>query len=60
MTIWKGWKMFSNESERVCGFCGLSKQLFEDLENQIAELEEQRQRYHSVLNQVLEEKKKEK
>lgn len=52
--------MFSNESERVCGFCGLSKQLFEDLENQIAELEEQRQRYHSVLNQVLEEKKKEK
>ena len=48
--------MFSDESERVCGFCGLSIEKFEDLKDQIAELEDQRRRYHSVLNQVLEEK----
>ena len=50
--------MFNSEDERVCGFCGLSKQLFEELKDRIAELEEQRRRYHSVLNQVLEEKSK--
>ena len=51
--------MFNSEDERVCAFCGLSKQLFEDLNDRIAELEEQQSRYHSVLNQVLEEKRKE-
>jgi len=56
MTTLKGQNMFNSEDERVCAFCGLSKQLFEDLKDQIAELEEQRRRYHSVLNQVLEEK----
>ena len=50
--------MFNSEDERVCAFCGLSKQKFEECEDRIAELEEQRRRYHSVLNQVLEEKSK--
>jgi len=52
--------MFNSEDERVCAFCGLSKQRFEDHEDRIAELEEQLRRYQNVLNQVLEEKKKEK
>ena len=48
--------MFNSENERVCGFCGLSRQLFEELKDRIAELEEQRRQYQSVLNQVLERK----
>lgn len=45
--------MFNNESERVCGFCGLSKQLFEDLRDQIAELEEHLRRYQDSVNQLM-------
>ena len=51
--------MDSNESERVCGFCGLSKQQFEELKDRVAVLEEQLRGYQSVLEQVIESKNKE-
>jgi len=51
--------MFNSEDERVCAFCGLSKQRFEDCEDRIAELEEQLSRYQNVLDEVLQSKSKE-
>jgi hypothetical protein len=52
--------MFNNEDERVCAFCGLSKQLFEDLKDQIAELEEQLRRCQEAVNQLMRLQSKEK
>ena len=50
--------MHSSESERVCGFCDLSKQQFEELKDRVAELEEQLRGYQRVLDQVLQSKNK--
>ena len=50
--------MHRTESERVCGFCGLSKQQFEELKDRVVELEEQLRGYQSVLDQVLQSKNK--
>ena len=52
--------MFNSEEERVCGFCGLSKQLFEDLKDQIAELEEHLRRCQEAVAQLMTLKSKEK
>ena len=45
--------MFNIESERVCGFCGLSKKKFEECEDRIAELEEQLRRCQEAVNQLM-------
>jgi len=60
MTTWKGLEMFNSEDERVCAFCGLSKQRFEDCEERIAELEEQLRRCQEAVNQLMRLMSKEK
>jgi len=52
--------MFNSEDERVCAFCGLSKQRFEDCEERIAELEEQLRRCQEAVNQLMRLMSKEK
>jgi hypothetical protein len=51
--------MFNSEDERVCAFCGLSIEKFEECEDRIAELEEHLRRCQEAVNQLMRLKSKE-